>query len=65
LGPVLKRCRVNGCKAELTDPTKGYCSQHIYNMAWLNDTVEWLKWRYEIERLAKQDEADVEHKADL
>lgn len=62
---MVSRCRTGGCKAELTDPTKGYCSQHIYNMAWLNDTVEWLKWRYEIERLAKQDEADVEHKADL
>jgi hypothetical protein len=60
-----RRCKTQGCKAELTDPSKGYCSRHIYRMALLVDTTEWLRNKYEIERLAKQNEADVEHKTDI
>jgi len=62
---VKRRCKSPGCKAELTNPTKGYCSQHIYRMALLIDTTKWLRDKYEIERLAKQVEADVEYKADI
>ena len=62
---VKHRCKSPNCRAELTDPNKGYCSRHIYNMAILIDTTKWLRDKYDTERLAKQNEADVEHKADI
>ncbi len=59
------RCKMAGCKSELTDPTKGYCSRHIYHVERLKDTVEWLTWRYEIEKLENQIEEYVEHSTDI
>ena len=61
----MKRCKSTGCRSELTDQTKDYCSQHIYSMAILMDITQWLIGRYEIERMAKQNEADVEYEADI
>tara|TARA_R110000824_G_scaffold118778_1_gene271153 strand:- start:6678 stop:6782 length:105 start_codon:yes stop_codon:yes gene_type:complete len=34
-------------------------------MAILMDITQWLIGRYEIERMAKQNEADVEYEADI
>ena len=61
-----RRCKSPNCRAELTDPSKGYCSRHIYHVERLKDTVEWLTWRRWFEaELAKQDEEHAEYEADL
>ena len=60
-----RRCKSKGCKAELTDPSKGYCSQHIYSVERLNDTVQYLLRRYEIEKLENKVEEHAEHSADI
>ena len=64
-GMVKRFCKSLGCKAELTDPSKGYCSRHIYRMAILMDTTKWLRDKYDTERMAKQDEANAKHKTDI
>lgn len=60
-----RRCRQPGCKAELTDPNKGYCSKHIYHVERLKDLTEYLRRRYELEAMANQIEEYAEHSTDI
>ena len=55
----MKRCKTEGCKAELTDPTKGYCSIHIHHIQQLNETVFNLLRRYEYETVEDRNKKDA------
>lgn len=59
MGAMVKRCKTEGCKAELTDPTKGYCSIHIHNIRQLNETVFNLLRRYNYETMENANETDA------